>query len=115
MPEGVQRFTDFSCGENTMMMSDQSNNIYKTGWRIDYEPTLIQASKDLEVKKFFCGNSYYCMIDKDEKIYQWGNLFKNSSTQKNDNDMLLVNQDFFDGKEIIKISAKFKAAGALVK
>ena len=54
-------------------------------------------------------------IDKND-IYQWGNLFKNSKTEKNDTDMLMINSNSgFDGREVLSISCKYKIAGAVVK
>lgn len=109
------KYVDFSCGENTMMMLDDSSLLHKTGWRIDYVPSIFQISKIVKPKLFFCGNSYYCMIDSENKIFQWGNLFKQSSTEKTDLDMLMVKEDLFEKKEIIMISGKFKLCGALVR
>jgi alpha-tubulin suppressor-like RCC1 family protein len=109
------KYIDFSCGENTMMMLDDSHLLHKTGWRIDYVPSIFQISKNIKSKLFFCGNSYYCMISEDNKIYQWGNLFKQSTTEKTDMDMLPVKENLFNDKEIIMISGKFKVCGALVR
>lgn len=54
-------------------------------------------------------------IDKND-IYQWGNLFKNSKTEKNDTDMLMINSKAgFEGREVLSISCKYKIAGAVVK
>jgi alpha-tubulin suppressor-like RCC1 family protein len=108
-------FTDFSCGENTMMMSDTKGILYKTGWRLDYVPNIISMSQHIKHKMFFCGNSYYCMIDTEGNVYQWGNLFKANKTDKTDSDMYMLKEKLFDGKEILLISGKFKLCGALVK
>lgn len=109
------KYVDFSCGENTMMMLDQKGLLHKTGFRIDYSPSIFQISNHINPKLFFCGNSYYCMIDEHNKIYQWGNLFKQSKADKTDSDMHMITETLFDGKEIISISGKFKMCGALVK
>jgi alpha-tubulin suppressor-like RCC1 family protein len=56
------KVVDFSCGENGMMLKTDKGLLYKTGWRIDYIPTLFEITKSIKPKMFFCGNSYYCMI-----------------------------------------------------
>ncbi len=109
------KYIDFSCGDNCMMMLDSNHLLHKTGWRIDYVPSIFQISKTITPKMFFCGNSYYCMVDENGKIYQWGNLFKQSKTEKTDSDMSQLKDDPFKDKEILKISGKFKLCGALVK
>ena len=109
------KYLDFSCGENTMMMLDDNQLLHKTGWRIDYVPSIFQISKNIKQKFFFCGNSYYCMVSDDNKIYQWGSLFKQSSTEKTDLDMLPIKENLFNGKEIIMMNGKFKVCGALVR
>jgi alpha-tubulin suppressor-like RCC1 family protein len=108
------KYIDFACGENTMMMQDDSHLLHKTGWRIDYVPSILQISKNVQSKAFFCGNSYYCMVAEDNRVFQWGNLFKANTTEKTDLDMLLVKDNMFDNKEVIMISGKFKVCGALV-
>ena len=52
-----------------MIMKDDSDVLHKTGWRIHYVPGIFQISKMVKPKLFFCGNSYYCMITEDNKIY----------------------------------------------
>jgi alpha-tubulin suppressor-like RCC1 family protein len=109
------KYVDFSCGENCMMMRDDQNLLHKTGWRIDYLPSVFQISKTVNAKLFFCGNSYYCMVDENGKIYQWGNLFKQSKTEKTDSDMSALKDDPFEGKQIVNISGRFKICGAIVQ
>ena len=57
------KFVDFTCGENTMLIKDVEGNLYKTGLKVDYIPSLIESSKTIKPKAFFCGRSFYCMID----------------------------------------------------
>jgi len=109
------KYVDFSCGENCMMMLDDRELLHKTGWRIDYVPSIFNISLTVKPKLFFCGNSYYCMIDSNDKIYQWGNLFRQSKTEKSDSDMSLLKENPFENKSVVKFSGKFKLAGAIVK
>ena len=57
------KIIDFYCGDNTMMIKDSEGSLYKTGLKIDYTPSLIEMTKNIKPKIFFCGNSFYCMID----------------------------------------------------
>lgn len=108
------KYVDFSCGENTMMMLDDSGLLHKTGRRIDYNPHVFQISYSIKPKLFVCGNSYYSMVDFENNVYQWGKLFKQAKTEKTDSDMLMIKDTLFDGKNINWISGKFKMCGALV-
>lgn len=57
------KYVDFSCGENTMLIKDEMGNLYKTGLKIDYVPSIIELTKTVKPKYFLCGRSFYCMID----------------------------------------------------
>jgi alpha-tubulin suppressor-like RCC1 family protein len=57
------KFTDFYCGENTMIIKDQFGNLYKTGLKLHYVPSVVELTKTIKPKSFFCGRSFYCMID----------------------------------------------------
>lgn len=108
------KIVDFDCGENGMMVKDQNNIIYKSGWRIDYVLSEFKISKQIKTKRFFCGNSYYCIIDESNTIYQWGNLFK-SNLGTHQIDMLKIEKgDLFENKIVKQISGKFKVCGAIV-
>ena len=76
-----------------------------------------KISKKIKTKLFFCGNSYYCIIDEENNIYQWGNLFKDGKAELIE-DMNKINKDtlnLFDKREIHSISGKFRVCGAIVK
>jgi len=57
------KYVDFSCGENTMLIKDELGNLYRTGLKVDYVPGIIELSKTVKPKSFFCGRSFYCMMD----------------------------------------------------
>jgi alpha-tubulin suppressor-like RCC1 family protein len=57
------KFVDFSCGENTMIIKDDKGHLHKTGLKLNYTPGLIESSVNIKAKSFFCGRSFYCMID----------------------------------------------------
>lgn len=55
---------------NTMMMIDTENRLYKTGLKIDYDPSLIKFDSNIlnenSIKKLACGERHYCVLDKSE-------------------------------------------------
>lgn len=108
------QFKDLNCGENGMMLKDQNGILYKTGWRLHYTLKRIEMSTQVQTDYFFCGNSFFCMIDNQKNIYQWGNLFKPKFAEKTDYDMLKINAELFEGKKVLSISGKFKSCGAIV-
>lgn len=57
------KYVDFNCGENVMMIKDETGLLYKTGWKVDYLPKVMETSKIINPKIYFCGNKYFCMID----------------------------------------------------
>jgi alpha-tubulin suppressor-like RCC1 family protein len=58
-------YKDISCGENGMFLLDSNNNLYRTGWRLYYNPSPLKYANDnlKEKRLFMCGNSYFCVID----------------------------------------------------
>ena len=109
------KFIDFCCGENVMMILDENHILHKTGRRIDYTPSIFEINKTVKPKFFFCGKSYFCMIDLSGRIYQWGKLFNQSKAEKTDSDMSQLKTDPFLGKEIITMGGKYKVCGAIVR
>lgn len=108
------KFVDLNCGENGMMLKDEKGLLYKTGWRLHYTIKRIELSAQVKADYFFCGNSFYCLIDDQNNIYQWGNLFKPKLSEKTDFDMLKINTNLFNNKKILSVSGKFKVCGAIV-
>lgn len=112
------KFVDFTCGENTMLIKDSEGNLWKTGLKLDYTPTKIELSIQNKPKQFFSGRSFYCMIDNQNNVYQWGNLFNRKSTEDKGDEMdmvLIKSKEIFGDLEIKEISSKFTLSGALLK
>lgn len=59
---------DVTTGMNTMMAIDTDDNVYKTGLKIDYDPSLIKFDKNMLTndasKKLACGERHYVVLDK---------------------------------------------------
>jgi alpha-tubulin suppressor-like RCC1 family protein len=109
------KFSDFCCGENGMMILDEERSIYKTGWRIDYVPSIFEITRTIKPKLFFAGKSYYSMIDLNGKIYQWGSLFNQSKAEKTDSDMSQIKKDPFENKDVLRMGGKYTICGAIVR
>jgi len=63
------KYVDFACGENTMLIKDELGQLYKTGLKVDYVPNIIELTKTVKPKSFFCGRSFYCMIESIKIIF----------------------------------------------
>lgn len=59
---GNRIVTDYSIGEGTLMYKDNMDNLYKSGMKLNYAPVKIDIDKSINVKSFFCGNSFYSFI-----------------------------------------------------
>lgn len=49
--------------DGTLFLKLDRNLLYKTGRRMDYVPSIFNVSKTVKTRFFFCGNSFYCMVD----------------------------------------------------
>lgn len=112
-PDESIKFVDMSCGENGMLLKDENNNVYRTGWNIDNIIKKYNLSSSIVPKVLFCGNSYYGIVDSNNDIYQYGKLFKTPSTEQI-NDIFKVKEKQFEGRNILSISGKFKYLNAIV-
>lgn len=108
----TKKIVDFSCGENGMLIKTEDNIVYKTGWNIDYVMSEFQVSHKINTKILFVGNSYYGLVSDKNEIFQFGKLFKSKMTQVDD--MMKIEEELFDKRNIKSISGKFKICGAIV-
>lgn len=71
---------DVYCGQNTMIMRDHENNVFKTGNRLDYIPKKIPFDDELlppaKIDQIASGRSHFSVIDTDHNIHTFGNVFK---------------------------------------
>ena len=54
--------TDYTIGDGTLMYKDNMDNLYKSGMKLCYAPEKINIDKNINVKSFCCGNSFYSFI-----------------------------------------------------
>jgi len=54
--------TDYCMGENSLMFKDSVNNIFRSGLKVSYEPLILDINRDINVKKIFCGSTFFSII-----------------------------------------------------
>ena len=75
---------DFTTGMNTMMMRDSEDRLYKSGLKLDYDPSLIKFDGDMlaksAIKKIACGERHYVVLDVSKnQIHATKGVFSKSS------------------------------------
>ena len=113
-----QPIKDFQPGANTMLIQDSSNNVYKTGLRLDYLPKKLnffdEFNKD-DITELACGRKHYVLVNKDNKLMVWGNVFSEKAQSSSDGFSLYFGDTLFDGGKIKHLSMKYGIFGALVE
>lgn len=77
---------DFTTGMNTMMMRDSEDRLYKSGLKLDYDPSLIKFDGDMleksAIKKIACGERHYVVLDVSKnQIHATKGVFSKSSDE----------------------------------
>lgn len=76
----VHLVKDFHPGQNTMIIQDVDLNIYKVGLKLDYYPKMVNIFNDEfkkeDVTQLSCGRKHYVVLNKENKLMVWGNIFK---------------------------------------
>jgi len=72
---------------NTMMMVDSENRIYKSGLKLDYDPSVIKFDIELlgeaSLKKLACGERHYVVLDKAKnQIHASKGVFSKSADEE---------------------------------
>jgi alpha-tubulin suppressor-like RCC1 family protein len=110
---------DFVPGLYTMMIRDEDDNIYKVGMRLDYTPKEInifgEDFKKEDVKQLHCGRKHYLVLNKDNQMMVWGNIFKEKPAVQRDGFGLYFGDSLFNGGKIRDMSIKYSIFGALVE
>jgi len=118
--EGVE-IKDFTTGMNTMMMVDTENRLYKTGLKLDYDPSLIKFDegllKDNSIKKLACGERHYCVLDLSENaIHASAGVFSKKQSEQHEGFNKYRCEDLFMTEgAVTQISMKYDCFGAIVQ
>jgi len=100
-----------------MIIQDSSNNLYKTGLKLDYSPKKINLSDDFKadsITHLACGRRHYAAVNSKNQIITWGSVFKAKSTENEEGFDLYYVDDIFEGGKIVDISMKYSIFGALI-
>lgn len=65
--EGGHKINDFNPGQNTMMIIDDENSVYKTGLKLDYSPKKMNFFEDFpkeDITQVACGRKHYVILNK---------------------------------------------------
>ncbi len=109
---------DFNTGQNTMLIQDVNNSIYKTGLKLDYSPKQLQFFDEFnkeDVKQLMCGRKHYVILNKHNQMMVWGSVFKEKPQKESDGFGLYFGDSLFDGGKIRYLSMKYGIFGALVE
>jgi alpha-tubulin suppressor-like RCC1 family protein len=119
-PEAPVFIKDFSTGTNTMLAIDSEDRVYKTGFKIDYDPTLVKFDGGMlekaAVKKLKCGERHHVVIDRtNNRLHCTTGVFKEKSTDQHDGFKVYDADDLFDQGKVLEISMKYDTFGAIVE
>lgn len=53
---------EFSIGDGSLMFRDSMDNIFRSGLKVSYTPTLLDIDTKIHVKSFLAGNSSYSIV-----------------------------------------------------
>lgn len=94
---------EFRTGQNTMLIQDETDRIYKTGLKLDYVPKEIKF-KDFDnkdIKNLYCGRKHYVILTHNNQLYVWGNLFKEKPVSESEGFGLYFGDDLFNKGKIV--------------
>lgn len=108
---------DIYCGQSTMMLKDSEGNVWKTGLKLDYQPKMINIPDDSLFKKSVialgCGRKHYCILNENNQLLVWGNVFKDSSDVTIDGFNMYFGDTLFSGEKCIDLSMKYGLFGVV--
>lgn len=116
----IVHVTDFNAGQNTMIIRDSKNRIYKTGLKIDYTPKMMLFDETLltsdKIYQIASGNKHYVILDKDNQMHVNGTkIFSKKVEQEHSGWSVYDCDELFDGGKVIQMSMNYEIFGCLVK
>ena len=110
-----------NCGQNTMIMKDIQNRIFKTGLKIDYTPKLVRFDSNLltgaNIEHIDCGRRHYVVADSDQNLHVHGKIIGSShdALGTHDNFDVYDANKLFDNGRIKQLSMQYEIYGVLVE
>lgn len=92
--------------------------MYKTGLKLDYVPKLLTFDDDFSIENIIdmgCGRKHYVILNKDNKLLVWGNVFKEKPVKETNGFGLYFGNNHFNGGKVTNLSLKYSIYGALVE
>ena len=103
-----------------MMMIDSEDRLYKSGLKIDYDPTLIKFDGDMlaksAIKKLACGERHYVVLDVSQnQIHATKGVFSKTHDEQHEGFRVYNCAELFqtEGK-VSELSMKYDCFGAIV-
>ncbi len=111
--------TDLNAGQNTMLVRDSKNRVYKTGMKIDYTPKLCRFSPELleadKIRELACGRAHYVILDADNQLHISGKVLKSKAESTHEGFEVHDADELFDGGRVTQLSMDYEIFGALVE
>ena len=102
-----------------MLLKDVDGNVYKTGLRLDYTPKMINLASNDEysqnIAAMACGRKHYALVNDNNQMFVWGNVFKDKSEVNVDGFNLYFGDTMFQDEKIINLSMKYGLFGAVTE
>lgn len=110
---------ELTCGQNTMLLRDHKNRIFKTGLKLDYTPKLVRFNEELlkndNVTQIACGRRHYVVMDKDQNAHVVGKVFNAKNLDYHDGFNVYDADQLFDGGRVTQLSMQYEIYGAVVE
>lgn len=102
-----------------MMMKDENGDIWVTGLKLDYTPRKLKLENDKGISKSIralaCGRKHYVMVNEDNQLLIWGNVFKEKSDITIDGYNVYYGDTLFENGKCINLSMKYGLFGVVAK
>ena len=111
--------TDFNAGQNTTLVRDSKNRIFKTGMKIDYTPKLMNFNPELlppsKISQLACGRAHSVILDTDNNLHTYGKVFKQKAEVQHEGFEVHDADELFDGGKVTQLSMDYEIYAALVE
>lgn len=111
--------TQVTCGQNTMLMRDHKNRLFKTGLKLDYTPKYCRFNQDLlkneNIDLIACGRTHYVILDKENNMHTFGKIIKTTPIANHEGFDVHDADKLFDGGRVKQLSMQYEIFSALVE
>lgn len=101
-----------------MILKDDQGNVWKTGLKLDYTPKMIPIKNQLGINTHItaigCGRKHYAMVNQDNQLLVWGNVFKAKSDKQISGFNIYYGDTLFENGKCKNLSMKYGLFGVVV-